>query len=138
MQRALIGLVLIIAIVFPADAQQNSESGNAMIDACRIVASGNVPAPDHALQAGTCLGELDALNWIAPVMGSDVIRACIPTTTSRQELAKVVVDYLDQNADRLRESFQGLALEALAGRWPCAKHVGLPERLLDRFGLLNE
>jgi hypothetical protein len=138
MQRALIGLVVAIATVSPVDAQQNTENGRDMIEACRIIASGDVPASDHALQAGTCLGELDALNWIAPVVGSDLIRACIPTTISQQQLAKVIVDFLDQNADRLREPFQGLALEAFAGRWPCAKHLGLVERLLDRIGLLNE
>jgi hypothetical protein len=138
MRRALIGLVGIIAIVSSANAQQNTENGKDMIEACRIVSSGNTPAPDHALQAGTCLGELDALNWIAPVTSSDLIRACIPTTTSQQQLAKVVVDFLDQNADRLREPFQGLVLEAFASRWPCAKHIGWVERLLNRVGLSNE
>jgi hypothetical protein len=104
-----------------------------MIESCRVVASGNA-AQDHALQAGTCLGEIDALNWIAPAVASESIRSCVPPSITPQQMATVIVDYLDKNADRIREPFQGLALEALAGTWPCAKRIGWFEKLWKSIG----
>jgi hypothetical protein len=92
-----------------------------MIDACRIIASGTALTPDNALRAGTCRGEIDAFNWIAPVIGDSSLRACVPTSVTQQQEAKVTVDFPAQNADRIREPFQGLALETLAGIWRCPK-----------------
>jgi hypothetical protein len=134
MRRILIALAGIAAMVSPAGAQQRTKSGNDMIEACRMFASGTASTPDNALQAGTCLGEIDALNWLAPVMEGESVRACVPTIATQQQMAKVVVDYLVQNADRLREPFQGLALEALADTWPCPKSkAGLLQRFWDRI-----
>jgi hypothetical protein len=134
MRRILITVVGIAAIVLPADAQQHTENGSDMIEACRIIASGTALLLDNALRAGTCRGEIDALNWIAPVIGDSSLRACVPTSVTQQQEAKVIVDFLAQNADRIREPFQGLALEALAGIWPCPKDKpGLLRRLWNRI-----
>jgi hypothetical protein len=128
-----------MAISFPASGQQldpvKTQSGNEMVDACRMVADGTVPPPDKAFQAGICLGEIEALNWVAPGMLGGPIHACVPEDVTKRQLAKVVADYLQENADRLREPFQGLALEALAATWPCAARkfgwlVGLWKRMV--------
>jgi hypothetical protein len=131
--RRLLIMAASVAIAFSADAQEATQRGNDMVEACRIVASGNPPTADTAFQAGICLGEIEALNWIAPGLEGDVIRACVPPDVTRQQLAIVVANYLEHNADRLREPFQGLALEALAGTWPCQIKPGWLVKLWNRL-----
>jgi hypothetical protein len=123
MRRILFTAVIIATTSSFANAQElphvKTQSGEEMVEACRIIADGIVPPANKTFQAGICLGEIEALNWVAPGLAGDPIRACVPADVTQQQLAKVVADYLEQNADRLREPFQGLALEALAGTWPC-------------------
>ncbi|MGA2891328.1 MAG: Rap1a/Tai family immunity protein [Xanthobacteraceae bacterium] len=123
MTARLLRYVLIIAAVadsaFPAMAEERTWSGKDLIHACQLVADGTPPTPDDALLTGVCLGEIEALNWIALGIHNERLRSCAPTMVTRSQLAKVVVAYLQQNAAQLREPFQSLALEALARIWPC-------------------
>jgi len=117
-------LVALIAVIdfggaSVASAQHVLRTGNDLIAACRVVASGGTPNTGNAFQVGICLGELEALNWLAPGAADERIRSCVPATITTTQMAGVVVAYLDRNSDRLREPFEGLALEALADNWPC-------------------
>jgi Rap1a immunity proteins len=113
--------VAMVALVYPAHAQGQKQSGSDLIEACRSIARGITPTPDSALQVGICLGELEALNWFAPGANDENLRSCVPKSVMRQQMATIVVAYLDKNSTRLREPFEGLALEALAVAWPCTK-----------------
>jgi hypothetical protein len=119
MRRILIVTAVVADIISPVRAQEAPQSGNDLIGACRAIADGSAPAADTALRVGVCRGQIEALNWVAPGLMGDNIRSCVPTGVTRQEMAKAVVDYLDHNRDRLREPFEGLALEALSLKWPC-------------------
>jgi hypothetical protein len=112
------------AVVCPASAQEHRQSGRDLIEACRSIARGTLPTPDNALQAGVCLGEIEALNWFAGGVNDENLRSCVPEPITPQQQAKVIVAYLDQQSVRLREPFEGLALEALALTWPCAEESG--------------
>lgn len=115
-------LVLTLRVqVSAASAQELSKTGRDLVEACRALATGEKPPADNAFQIGTCLGEIKALNWLAPGVADPNLRSCVPANVTDIEIASIIVDYLDRNPDRLREPFQGLALEALAGTWPCPK-----------------
>jgi hypothetical protein len=88
-------------------------------EACKEIGFGSPLKPDDLLQVGVCLGEIEALNFVAQGLGNERLRACIPTGITRLEKLRVVVVFFDQNHDRLREPFEVLALEALAHSWPC-------------------
>lgn len=124
MRRILIVSAAIGAIVFPACAQKHVQSGNDLIEACRSIASGTAPTPDNAFQVGICFGEIEALNWFAPGVNDENLLSCAPIDVTRQQMAKTIVAYLDQNSARRPEPFEGLALEALAHRWPCPHRRG--------------
>ena len=119
--------VLLVAIIMALDfrgasvasAQQALTRGNDLIAACRIVASGGTPNAGNAFEVGICLGELEALNWLAPGAADERIRSCVPETITTKQMAGAVVAFLDRNSDRQREPFEGSALEALANAWPC-------------------
>jgi hypothetical protein len=106
----------IAVVARPCVALEYAKSGSDLIEACRAAASGSQPT---TAQAGVCVGEVSALAWLAPGQISDVIRSCVPDNVSPQQTVQAVVNYLDRNQDRLHEPFEGLALEALAQRWPC-------------------
>jgi hypothetical protein len=119
MRSILIVSFAIAAIVCPAVAQEHTQSGNDSIEACRSIANGTAPTPDNVLRVGICYGEIEALKWFTQGVNDENLRSCVPTSVTRQQMVKVVVAYLDQNSAGLREPFEGLALEALAHKWPC-------------------
>ena len=122
MRRILIAATAIsAAVVCPASAQEHPSNGIDLIEACRVIASGASPTSENTLQVGICRGELEALNWYAPGAYDANLRSCAPAEITSQQLAKTVVDYFDRIRDRLREPFEGLALEAFAHTWPCAE-----------------
>ena len=117
----LVGIIVVIDFggASVTSAQQVLTTGNDLIAACSVVARGGTPNADNAVRVGICLGELEALNWLAPGAADERIRSCVPATITTTQMVGVVVAYLDRNSDRLREPFEGLALEALAETWPC-------------------
>jgi hypothetical protein len=132
MRQGLLIATAIVVIVCPANAQERTPSGNDLIEACRSIAGGTIPTPDKSLQAGVCLGEIEALDWLAPGQEDERLRSCVPSSATRQQMAEVVVAYLDQNRDRLSEPFEGLALEALARMWPCKEEPGWFEKWFNK------
>jgi hypothetical protein len=119
MRRILIISVAIVAIVCSADAQEHTQSGKDLIEACRSIANSTAPTPDNILRVGICYGEIEALKWFAQGVNDENLRSCVPTSVTRQQMAKVVVAYLDQDLAGLGEPFEGLALEALTHKWRC-------------------
>jgi hypothetical protein len=121
MRRIILLLIVTCAIAAPASAQEKRYSGNDLIDACRVVANGGSATADNALQVGVCLGEIEALNWYAPGAYDKNLRACPPAGVTKQQMAKIIVDYLGARPQRRSEPFEGLALEAWAHTWPCLR-----------------
>lgn len=106
------------ALMWPACAEANGPSGNDLVEACRIIANGATPTADNALKAGICIGQVEALSWLAPGVPGDAIRSCVPADVSPEQMAKVVVAYIDKYHNG-GDPFEGLALQALARVWPC-------------------
>src|SRR5215472_7126089 len=108
MRRIFISAIMTLALTLPAWPQDGVRNGEGMIDACRVIAANSQPSPDLTLKTGICLGEIDALSWTSSTLIGEAIRSCVPNNTTRQEMAKVVVAFLEQHSDQLREPFQGL------------------------------
>jgi Rap1a immunity proteins len=114
----------------PVSAAQELQTGNDLLTACRLLANdtevkndGDATAGDP-LHLGICFGEIEALNWLAPGVPDPNLRSCVPADTTTAQMAKVIVQYLGLRPERLREPFEGLALEALAHTWPCSRQGG--------------
>ncbi len=100
-------------------ARQALKTGDDLLQGCKVIADGATPDAANSLEVGVCLGEIEALNWGAPGVNDENIRSCNPAVVTNKQMAEVIVDYLEQNPERRGEPFEGLALEALAHRWPC-------------------
>lgn len=116
MVRMVLVALGIAVVARPCAALEYTKSGSDLIEACRTASSVSQPT---TADEGMCVGEVAALAWLAPGALSKVIRSCVPDNVGAEQMAQAVVNYLDRNHDRLREPFEGLALEALAQRWPC-------------------
>ena len=121
MIRRLFSIATAIALlVGPAQALERWYSGNDLLAACRVVSTGSTPTSENAQLVEVCLGEIEALDWAAPGMQNEKLQSCVPDDVTIKQVAKVIIDFLDQNPERRGEPFEGLALEALALTWPCS------------------
>jgi Rap1a immunity proteins len=103
-----------------ASADEDSQSANYLIEACRILANGSNPrTPDETLKVGECIGVLQSLSWVGEEMADPRVQSCRPSEVTTTQLAKVVVAFLDANPDQLHQPMAGLTLLALAQAWPC-------------------
>ena len=115
MIRRLLSIATAIALlVGPAHALERWYSGNDLLAACRVVSTGSTPTSENAQLVEVCLGEIEALDWAAPGMQNEKLQSCVPDDVTIKQVAKVIIDFLDQNPERRGEPFEGLALEALA------------------------
>src|SRR6266404_4695606 len=101
---------------------------------CELLVKGSFHDNDEARPAGACEGMLEAARSFSPNLPPDV-RACPPAQGSVLESARVLLNYLYQNQDRLDLPGLNLALEAFRDAWPCRGRSGpkpkkrVPERI---------
>ena len=102
-------------------AEPATHTGRDLVEACRRVTNHSQPSPSDNEDDGVCVGEIEALNWLAPGEIEFSLRSCVPDAVSVSQMAQAVVTFIDGNHDRANEPFEGLALEGLALKWPCAR-----------------
>jgi hypothetical protein len=118
-----------IVLATQAHAQGDANSGQVFYPSCLAAADivqGKHPAadsPDAAKQlnqAALCFAALTAIMNVEQYFNSEHAM-CAPEGTKVAQAVPVVVAYLKNHPERLRENFHQLAVAALAAEWPCAK-----------------
>jgi hypothetical protein len=115
---AVLPIALLIILTSLTKAQQDTSSGNYFAAACKEIATGNIKSND-LFEAGMCAGEIEALSAVTPNLNLQQLRSCPPRTATRQQLAKVVMAYLDRHPEDLHHPLYLLIAIAFAGAWPC-------------------
>jgi hypothetical protein len=85
---------------------------------CELFVRGSFRDSDEARSAGSCEGMIETTMLIAPNLPADV-RGCPPAQGSTLESAKVLLQYMEKNPDRLNEAGIKLTIEAFRDAWPC-------------------
>ena len=85
---------------------------------CELLVEGSFHDNGEARSAGACEGMLETAMSFSPNLPPDV-RACPPAQGSVLESAKVLLQYLYQNQDRLEVPGLTVAIEAFRDAWPC-------------------
>jgi hypothetical protein len=85
---------------------------------CGLLVQKSFRDQDEARFAGSCEGMIETAMLFSPNLPAEV-RACPPAQGSPLESAKVFLQYIDNNPDRLKEPGITLALEAFRDTWPC-------------------
>jgi hypothetical protein len=123
------GAMAAIVMATQTGAQGDANSGQVFYPSCLAAADivqGKHPAadsPDAAKQlnqAALCFAALTAIMNVKEYFKSEYAM-CAPEGTKVAQYVPVVVAYLKNHPERLRENFHQLAVAALAAEWPCAK-----------------
>jgi hypothetical protein len=73
---------------------------------------------------GFCAGIVLGLSFMGRPYG-----ICVPGGTTAQQVASIVVQYIDGQPARIHEDFNLFAVEALRANWPCPPAAGAREPL---------
>ena len=84
-------VILSVTMSGLAVAEQDTESANFWLTFCRQVVTGHLQQGD-AFNVGACAGTISGLVYTGRALG-----VCIPENATREQAARVVVQYLDQH-----------------------------------------
>jgi len=112
-----------------AVAGPNQTSADYVMPGCRDAASlitfSNAAGSEEQVSLTSfCAGIVVGLSFMGQPYG-----ICVPTGTTSQQAASIVVQYIDGQPARIHEDFNPLAVEALRANWPCSPAVGAGEPL---------
>lgn len=130
MKSFIIMVLLVFFVAIPAWGIQRS--GHDLLVDCRNLAqseSMDQVTTELALGMGYCIGLIDGLitfNYVYEAIlegtgDDDLIQLCLPEQVSTRQLAQDIVVYLEAHQDRLQESGQALAAQALVAAHGCGR-----------------
>jgi hypothetical protein len=116
MRAFIIGLSLVLALTQVGLAEQDLDSANYLLPACKHLVRAKTAQSETTLvmaeDEGICMGIIDGIDEAA----EDV---CIPAGVLRRQKVLVVIKYIDERPQRMHERFSKLAYEALKAAWSC-------------------
>ena len=119
--RALLPVLVGVILSFlprPGAAEEPTLSGEALLKYCASALQERTP---RSFEAGVCVGMLQTLTYIQPLLDPKYARAhyCLPRGSGHEQEVQVVVTYLQSHPERLQEEGRTLALDALHHTFPC-------------------
>jgi hypothetical protein len=106
-------VLCLIGLAAPAAAQDALLTPQSLLQGCEALVSNSPGGTD--LQTGACAGSVDT----ALAIGQSQGRVCMPADSGVVSAARVVVNFIYEQAERRSQRFGLVALQALQTRWPC-------------------
>ena len=94
---------------------QDDLSGNGMLPYCKQALSAS-----GSFGEGLCHGYISGMAFLARNLPPN-LAFCRPQGVTHEQQLRIVVRFLENNPQRLHETFPDLAFEALRKEWPCPK-----------------
>jgi len=94
------------------------DKGTDVQKSCELLVQGSFRDNGEARSAGSCEGMIETAMLFSPNLPADV-RACPPAQGSVLQSAKILLQYIENNPNRLNEPGITLAIEAFRDAWPC-------------------
>lgn len=116
MKIAILSATIALAPVSSVSATEaNFSSGNYMLQHCEhyIFKHGQFDVWD-----GECGGAIATLTFLGNAL-PEGFKTCPPKGHTKEQAARVVVSYMQNNPQLLNEPFRILAMTALSQAWPC-------------------
>ena len=114
-------IIVVVTLAFFAAGNAKGTVVDTGADAqkyCQLLVGGSFRDNGEARSAGSCEGMIETAMLFAPNLPVEA-RGCPPAQGSTLESAKVLLQYLEKNPDRLNEAGITLAIEAFRDAWPC-------------------
>src|SRR5919204_1523746 len=113
-----IGLIATSAL-----AQQDDKlTAKYLLPYCRDAITNKAPTmSSDAVMQGMCVGMVDALDFLMSELPPEdkEYRSCPPSDATLKQTVQVVIKYIDEQPERMNESFKKLAIETIREAWPC-------------------
>jgi hypothetical protein len=116
---SIIGAVAVALMVMSAATSASELTGNDLLPACRDFI--NRRFDKDPLSQGQCIGIIEALAFAAPDLPFQTSRSCHPETVTINQIATVVVRWIEQHPQDWHKPFFPLVLFALHDTWPCSE-----------------
>jgi hypothetical protein len=115
----IMGGLVAVGLVYPAQAQQDRRSANMLITGCLYLVDDPVAVTQKQMEeADLCASAVaSVLHFGRDLQGS--MAFCPPRGTEPSDAARVIVAYLKAHPARMNERFDLLAYGALRQVWPC-------------------
>jgi Rap1a immunity proteins len=98
-------------------------SANAVLPNCKAFIG---EATVNNVAAAYCNGMMNMLTFLGPGRDRSFGQCMqIPKGATNQQIARVIVRYVEARPQRMHENFSQLAVEALHAAWPCKQGEGL-------------
>jgi len=114
-------IIIVAGLVFSIIGRGSAtvvDKGKDVQRSCKLLVQNSFRDQDEARSAGACEGMIETAMLFSPNLPADV-RACPPAQGSILQSAKVLLRYLDNNPDRVKEPGITIAIEAFRDAWPC-------------------
>jgi hypothetical protein len=116
---ALLNCPALIVSAAAQPATKGDASANAMFRGCKAFVEGRATDAQLYGLGNFCAGIVMGLASVGQDLSRPEWQFCAPATTDAQQLARVVVDFIEAHPDRMREDFKRLTMEAFHNAWPC-------------------
>ena len=117
MRIYIIVAVLALSVIGKASATV-VDKGSDLQKSCELLVQDSFRDQGEARSAGSCAGMIETTMLFSPNLPADV-RACPPAQGSVLQSAKILLRYLNNNPDRVKEPGVTVAIEAFRDAWPC-------------------
>jgi hypothetical protein len=113
-------IITIVLTLWSAAAFGSSADFSAgMIKGCRALAQGVLPTGEREyMDYGICLATLSSMNTVGQFLHTD-LRSCPPREARPDQLAKVLLKFVEQNPEKLHHPPEILVIHAFRAGWPC-------------------
>lgn len=120
LMRAIVCAALIVSVSeAAAQLRTRDTSANAIFHGCKALAEGQTTNAQLYALGNFCAGIVIGLASVGQHLSLPEWQSCAPATSDAQQLARVVVAYLEAHPERMGEDFRRLTLEAFHDAWPC-------------------
>src|SRR5262245_15951963 len=120
LMRATVWAALIVsASEAAAQLPAGDTSANAIFRGCKAFVEGRATDAQLYGLGNFCAGIVIGLASVGQDLSRPEWQSCTPATTNAQQLARVVIDFMEARPERMHEDFKRLTLEAFHDAWSC-------------------
>jgi len=124
----MVAAIFMIMTAIPAMAVKRT-GNDLLVDCANLIKTESIESvnKEKLLGIGYCIGLIDGLvtfNYVYEAVleregNSTMVQMCLPQRISTRQSAEIIVKYLQDNPNRLHQSGQALAAQALVTAYPC-------------------
>ena len=116
--------VVLVGLLFSAQGVAGQPATNTNADAwfsgCKAFADGQSRTSEIYALGSFCSGVVHGLAGVSKLLPPEW-QSCVPANSTAQQLAQVVVRYVEARPQRMHEDLRLLALDAFRDAWPCTR-----------------